>query len=79
MAQSIYSRLGTSQLVDPNKRSRSVTVTGDQTIPFIAAREYQEGYNSESWRQIAEYNGILDLDEVPAGTLLLIPALQAIE
>ena len=45
----------------------------------LAAREYQEGYNSESWRQIAEYNGILDLDEVPAGTLLLIPALQAIE
>lgn len=79
MAQSIYSRLGTSQLVDPNKRSRSVTVIGDQTIPFLAAREYQEGYNSESWRQIAEYNGVLDLDEVPAGTLLLIPALQAIE
>ena len=79
MAQSVYARLGTSALVDPNKRSQSVKVTGDQVLPYIASEQYDEGYNSESWRQIAEYNDVRDLDEVTAGTLLLIPALRAVE
>jgi nucleoid-associated protein YgaU len=78
MALSPYSRYGSSALVGTNQSSRRHIVIGGDTLPSIAAAEMKTGYDSELWRQVAEYNGIDDLDAVAIGTALAIPPPQAL-
>lgn len=76
-AKSVYERFGTSALVGATQSARRWTVRGGDTLPMIAAQCYpDEGYASEAWRQIAEYNSITDLDAIAVGTVLTIPLLQ---
>lgn len=77
MPKSVYEKFGTSALVGGTQSAVRHTVIGGDTLPMIAARYYpDEGYSSEAWRQIAEYNGIDDLDALEVGTVLTIPALE---
>lgn len=79
MAKSVYERFGTSALTGNVQSARRYTVTGvgPFAIQAIAPLVYpDDGYSAENWRQIAEYNGITDLDNIPAGTVLTIPTLQ---
>lgn len=78
MAKSVYERYGTSALTGTAQSARRYTVVGGDTLPKIAATFFpDDGYSSENWRQIAEYNGITDLDALTVGTVLTIPTLQA--
>ena len=77
MAQSPFARFGQSALVGTTQTERRHTVTGKETLPLIAAYEYQTGYDSELWRQIAEANSIDDLDALTTNTVLVIPPVKA--
>jgi nucleoid-associated protein YgaU len=76
MAKSVYSRLGYSTLTTGSSNtSRSHVVTAGEKISDVAFFEYMNaGYSSELWRQIAEYNGVDDLDNLPANSVLVIPS-----
>lgn len=77
MAKSVYERYGSSALTGNTQSARRYTVVGGDTLPKIAALFFpDDGYSSENWRQIAEYNGITDLDSIAAGNVLTIPTLQ---
>lgn len=77
MAKGVYERFGSSALTGTTQGGRRYIVTGGDTLPAIAARLFpDDGYSSENWRQIAEYNGIDDLDALTVGTVLTIPAIQ---
>lgn len=77
MAASVYTRFGSSALTGQGQSARIHTVIGGESLPIIAAYEYSTGYDSEAWRQIAEYNDIEDLDAITVGTVLSIPPLAA--
>lgn len=72
-AKSVYERLGTSQLVGSDQTARRHIYKAAEKFPAIAAYEFNTGYDSELWRQLAEYNGIDDLDAVTPGTVLVLP------
>jgi len=77
MAKSVYERFGKSALTGTAQSARRYVMTGGDTIPFVAAAVYpDDGYSSENWRQIAEYNNVDDLDAVAAGDVFTIPTLQ---
>lgn len=71
MAKSVFGRLG--QKSQATVAPRTHTVVGGESLMSIAQLEYQTGYSSELWRQIAEANGITDPDTIVPGQLLLIP------
>lgn len=76
-AKSVYARFGSSALVGQSQTANRYEVKGDDTLPMIAARVYpDEGYSSEAWRQLAEYNEIFDPDDLVAGDVLIIPVLR---
>jgi nucleoid-associated protein YgaU len=78
MAKSVYERFGSSALTGNAQSARRYTVVGGDTLPKIAALVYpDDGYSSEDWRQLAEFNGITDLDALTVGTVLTIPTLQS--
>lgn len=74
MAKSVYSRLGTSDILTPDISARRRTVRGGDTIQAIACDENPNaGYTSSYWREIAEDNDITDLEAITVGTVLKIP------
>ena len=73
MAASVYRRFGSVDVSAPVQNERQHTVIGGETLPGIAALEFTTGYDSELWRQLAEGNGITDLDAVRAGQVLRVP------
>lgn len=74
MAKSVYERFGKSDLGGTGQSGLRHTVTGNDTLPSIGAKYFEnEGYSSELWRQIAEENKIDDLDAVSTGDVLTIP------
>lgn len=74
MAKSVYARFGTSTVTGIDALQRKHTFQGGDTLPAIAASIFPDlGYNAEYWRQIAEENDIDDLDDLTAGTVLVIP------
>lgn len=79
MPASPYTRFGTSSLLSPTQTARRHTVAAGETVPLIAAAEYRTGYDSELWRQIAEYNEINDLDELDINQVLAIPPPTPVE
>lgn len=72
-AKSVYERFGSSALTGSDQTARRHTVKGGESMSSIAAYEFATGYDSELWRQVAEYNGIDDLDAVAPGTVLTLP------
>lgn len=72
-AKSVYERLGTSTLTGSDQTARRHVYKAGAAMPAIAAFEYNTGYDSELWRQVAEYNNIDDLDEIPTATVLVLP------
>lgn len=79
MAKSVYERFGISQITGSDQSARRHTVIAGETLPMIAALEYGSNqYDSEAWRQLAEAQDppIDDLDNIPIGTVLIIPALN---
>lgn len=77
MAKSVYERFGTTALVGTSSSARRHTARGDDTLFSIQALYLpDEGYSSEAWRQIAEFNNIDDLDALAFGNVLTIPSLQ---
>lgn len=76
MPKSVYERFGTPNLAGSDQVSRRYTVKGGDTLQSIASVAFPDsGYNSEIWRQIAEAQTppIDDLDNIPIGTVLVIP------
>lgn len=74
MARSVYQRFGTSALAGSDQTARRHVYIAGETMPAIAAVELTGGeYNSEIWRQLAEFNSIEDLDDISAGTVLTLP------
>ncbi len=73
-AKSVYERFGHSTLGGSDQTARRHTVKGFEAMSAIAALEFNTGYDSELWRQIAEFNDIADLDDVAPGTVLVLPA-----
>lgn len=79
MAKSVYARFGASALVGQSQTADRHEVKGGDTPQAVAARKYpDEGYSSEAWRQLAEYNDIDDLDDIDAGDVWVIPVLQPV-
>lgn len=79
MPKSVYEKFGSSALVGTAQTARRYTVVGGDTLPSIAAKVYpDEGYSSEAWRQLGEYNGVDDLGTLSAGIVLTVPALQPV-
>ncbi|HJU22839.1 MAG TPA: LysM domain-containing protein [Casimicrobiaceae bacterium] len=77
MALSPYARFGASALVGTPQTERHHVVTGGETLPLIAAYEYNTfQYDSEIWRQLAEANGIDDLDALAVNTVLVVPPIK---
>lgn len=76
MAQSPYSRFGTSELTGTSQSQAQHTIIAGETIPKITAAAFNTGYDSELWRQVAEANDIDDLDAVTVGTVIVIPSPQ---
>lgn len=74
MPKSVYERFGTSNLQGSDQVSRRYIVKGGDTLPVIASVAFNTGYDSELWRQVAEANGIDDLDAVATGAVLVIPS-----
>lgn len=72
-AKSVYERLGTSTLVGADQTARRHFYKANESIPAIAAYEFNTGYDSELWRQVAEYNDIDDLDDIDPGIALTLP------
>jgi nucleoid-associated protein YgaU len=73
---SVYERFGETSNPGPSQIRRAHTVVGSETIPMIDHKTRGAGYDSESWRQIAEDNEIDDLDAIEPGQVLAIPAYQ---
>jgi len=77
MAKSVYERFGQSALVGTTQSARRYVITGNDQPWFVAAAVYpDDGFSSENWRQIAEYNNVDDLDAIAAGDIWTIPTLQ---
>lgn len=76
--KSVYERFGASQISGSDQTARHHTVIQGDTLWSIAALEFNTGYDSELWRQIAEAQNppIDDLDNIPIGTVLVIPSVQ---
>lgn len=72
MQKSVYERFGHTLISGTQEVERKHTVIGGDTLPKIAAFEYDAGYDSELWRQLAEANSIDDLDAVTVGSVLKI-------
>ncbi len=72
-AKSVYERLGTSTLTGSDQTARKHIYKGGETMPAIAAHQFTTGYDSELWRQLAEYNEIDDLDAIPVSKVLILP------
>lgn len=73
-AKSVYERLGTSQLTGSDQTARRHVYKASESISSIACYEFGDtSYNSELWRQLAEYNSIDDLDNLTPGTVLVLP------
>jgi nucleoid-associated protein YgaU len=73
-AKSVYERLGTSQLTGSDQTARRHVYKANETIPSITCFEFGDvSYDSELWRQLAEYNSIDDLDSITPGTVLVLP------
>ena len=75
-AKSVYERLGKSTLVGSDQTARRHVYKAGEQMPAITAYEYNTGYDSEMWRQVAEYNGIDDLDAIAVTTVLILPAIS---
>lgn len=74
--KSVYERFGQSQIAGSDQAARHHTVLQGETPWYIASVEYGTGqYESETWRQMLEANGIDDLDNIPTGTVLVIPSI----
>jgi len=73
VAKSPYARFGVSSVEDADASPVRHIVVGGETIPAIAAVEYNTGYDSELWRQVAEGNVIDDIEAITVGTSLNIP------
>lgn len=73
-ARSPYARYGRSTITGSTQIERRHTVRGGETLPLIAHRELDCGYDDEAWRQIAEANDIQDLDDIDVNTVLVIPS-----
>lgn len=76
MGKSVYERFGTPNLTGSNQTARRHTVAGNETLSQIASDENNIEYDSEAWRQIAEYNGVSDLDSIQVGLVLTIPTIK---
>ncbi len=76
MALSPYARF--AKPVSDARPHVTHVMTGAETLPSIAAFEYNTGYDAELWRQIAEYNEIDELDELTPGTVLVIPPARSV-
>lgn len=77
MPISPYARFGSISSDSAQTADRRHTVKGGETVQSIAAAEFPDaGYDEEAWRQIAEHNEVLDLDDLTVGTILVIPTLQ---
>lgn len=72
-AKSVYERFGKSALVGSDQTARRHVYKGAEKLPAIAAFEFDTGYDSELWRQLAEFNNIDDLDAIAVGTVLVLP------
>lgn len=72
-ALSVYERLGSSALTGSDQTARKHIYKAGEKMPAIAAYEFNTGYDSELWRQLAEYNGITDLDNIATSTVLTLP------
>lgn len=76
-AKSVYERFGQTAITGTTQGARRYTVRGGDTIYSIASQLFpDEGYSSEAWRQLAEYNEVDDLDSLAAGDVLTVPSLQ---
>ena len=73
MAKSVYARYGTPQPLGPQARKHTI-LAGDTVQKIAAYWAPALGYSSEYWRQVAEANGVEDLDALTIGTVLTIPA-----
>jgi nucleoid-associated protein YgaU len=79
MPLSPYARYGQSALTGPQQTLTQHVLVAGESIPAVAFFEYpQSGYDSELWRQIAEFNNVDDLDVLTSGTVLTIPAPQPV-
>jgi nucleoid-associated protein YgaU len=78
-AKSVYERLGTSTLVGSDQTARKHIYKANERLSSIACYEYGDiSYDSETWRQLAEYNNIDDLDAIVPGTVLTLPQITPI-
>ena len=73
MPKGPYSRYGSTLNPAPDQVQKIHIVIGGEELPSIAAVEYGQGYDQELWRQVAEANGITDLDDLQPGQALKIP------
>jgi len=79
LGKSVYERLGTSNLVGSDNTARKHLYKANEKLPSIACFEYGDApYESETWRQLAEYNGIDDLDAIAPGTVLTLPQITPV-
>lgn len=72
-AKSVYERFGKSALTGSDQTARRHVFKSQEKMSAIAAFEFDTGYDSELWRQLAEFNGVDDLDNIAVGTVLTIP------
>ena len=72
-ALSVYERFGTSVLTGSDQTARKHIYKAGEKMAAVAAYEFNTGYDSELWRQLAEYNAIDDLDAIPTGKVLTLP------
>lgn len=74
MPRSVYERFGASALAGTDQTAARYVLKGLDTIPGVAAEVFRTGeYDAELWRQLAEANGIDDLDNLTVGMSLIIP------
>jgi nucleoid-associated protein YgaU len=73
MGQSVYQKFGTSQIAGSDQTQQRHTIGGDETMPMIASDRYNVEFDSQLWRQIAEANGIADLDALQVGQVIIVP------
>jgi nucleoid-associated protein YgaU len=71
--KSPYERFGKSAIDGETQTTARHIIVGGETIPSIAASEYQTGYDSELWRQLAEANDIDDIEALTVNTALDVP------
>lgn len=73
MPRSPYARFGRTTTDDAARSSVRHVVVGGETLPSIAAHEYETGYDSELWRQVGEANNVDDIEALTVGQALDIP------